>query len=113
MIVATHDRNGSRSRARSRARVAALGTMSPAAVRESPIVRVSGAGRVTVVDRTAAMIRPMETRATGTLVLAATPIGRVEDAPPRLAAELVAADVVAAEDTRRLRRLATDLGIEI
>jgi 16S rRNA (cytidine1402-2'-O)-methyltransferase len=46
-------------------------------------------------------------------VLAATPIGRVEDAPPRLAAELVGADVVAAEDTRRLRRLTKDLGIEI
>ncbi|MET0838404.1 MAG: 16S rRNA (cytidine(1402)-2'-O)-methyltransferase [Marmoricola sp.] len=55
----------------------------------------------------------MTAPATGTLVLAATPIGRVEDAPPRLAAELVAADVVAAEDTRRLRRLAADLGIEI
>jgi 16S rRNA (cytidine1402-2'-O)-methyltransferase len=49
----------------------------------------------------------------GVLVLAATPIGRVDDASPRLAAELQAADVVAAEDTRRLRRLTTDLGIEI
>ncbi|HEX6247154.1 MAG TPA: 16S rRNA (cytidine(1402)-2'-O)-methyltransferase [Nocardioidaceae bacterium] len=51
--------------------------------------------------------------ATGVLVLAATPIGRVEDAPPRLATELARADVVAAEDTRRLRRLCTDLGVEI
>jgi len=59
------------------------------------------------------MIGAMTAPATGTLVLAATPIGRVEDAPPRLAAELVAADVVAAEDTRRLRRLAAELGIEI
>ncbi|WP_031509293.1 16S rRNA (cytidine(1402)-2'-O)-methyltransferase [Streptomyces megasporus] len=41
----------------------------------------------------------------GTLVLAGTPIGDVADAPPRLAAELAKADVVAAEDTRRLRRL--------
>jgi 16S rRNA (cytidine1402-2'-O)-methyltransferase len=49
----------------------------------------------------------------GVLVLAATPIGRVGDAPPRLAEELAAADVVAAEDTRRLRRLAADLGIEV
>jgi len=49
----------------------------------------------------------------GVLVLAATPIGRVEDASPRLAAELRGADVVAAEDTRRLRRLATDMGVEI
>ena len=49
----------------------------------------------------------------GVLVLAGTPIGRSEDASPRLAAELRGADVVAAEDTRRLRRLAGDLGIEI
>ncbi len=47
------------------------------------------------------------------LVLAGTPIGRVADAPPRLAEELASADVVAAEDTRRLRRLCGDLGIEI
>jgi 16S rRNA (cytidine1402-2'-O)-methyltransferase len=52
-------------------------------------------------------------QSSGVLVLAATPIGRVDDASPRLAAELQAADVVAAEDTRRFRRLATDLGIEI
>ena len=47
----------------------------------------------------------------GVLVLAATPIGRVEDAPPRLAAELAAADVIAAEDTRRLKRLTGELGV--
>ncbi len=47
-----------------------------------------------------------------TLVLAATPIGRIEDAPPRLATELAGADVIAAEDTRRLRRLLGDLGVE-
>ncbi len=49
----------------------------------------------------------------GVLVLAATPIGRVSDAPPRLADELATADVVAAEDTRRLKRLTSDLGVEI
>ena len=49
---------------------------------------------------------------TGLLVLAATPIGQVGDAPPRLATELAGADVVAAEDTRRLRRLCRDLGVE-
>ncbi|MFE4023449.1 16S rRNA (cytidine(1402)-2'-O)-methyltransferase [Streptomyces sp. NPDC059101] len=43
---------------------------------------------------------------TGTLVLAGTPIGDVADAPPRVAAELAAADVIAAEDTRRRRRRA-------
>ncbi len=47
----------------------------------------------------------------GTLVLAATPIGDPRDAAPRLADELAAADVVAAEDTRRLRRLCRDLGV--
>ncbi|MEU1053372.1 16S rRNA (cytidine(1402)-2'-O)-methyltransferase [Streptomyces sp. NPDC005876] len=51
------------------------------------------------------------TVATGTLVLAGTPIGDIADAPPRLAAELAAADVVAAEDTRRLRRLTQALGV--
>ncbi|MCX5312609.1 16S rRNA (cytidine(1402)-2'-O)-methyltransferase [Streptomyces sp. NPDC005134] len=51
------------------------------------------------------------TGTTGTLVLAGTPIGDVADAPPRLAAELETADVVAAEDTRRLRRLTQALGI--
>ena len=45
------------------------------------------------------------------LVLAATPIGRATDASPRLAEELERADVVAAEDTRRLKRLTTDLGV--
>lgn len=49
----------------------------------------------------------------GVLVLAATPIGQVGDAPPRLAEELAGADVVAAEDTRRLKRLTTDLGVTI
>ncbi|MGP3976675.1 16S rRNA (cytidine(1402)-2'-O)-methyltransferase [Streptomyces sp. 8N114] len=48
---------------------------------------------------------------TGTLVLAGTPIGDPSDAPPRLAAELAAADVVAAEDTRRLRKLTQALGV--
>ncbi len=47
------------------------------------------------------------------LVLAGTPIGRPDDASPRLAAELAAADVVAAEDTRRLKRLTTDLGVVV
>ncbi|MEW1788503.1 16S rRNA (cytidine(1402)-2'-O)-methyltransferase [Streptomyces albidoflavus] len=48
---------------------------------------------------------------TGTLVLAGTPIGDTSDAPPRLAAELERADVIAAEDTRRLRRLTQALGV--
>ncbi len=47
------------------------------------------------------------------LVLAATPIGRPADASPRLARELADADVVAAEDTRRLKRLAVELGVQV
>lgn len=49
----------------------------------------------------------------GRLVLAGAPIGRVDDASARLRDALAAADVVAAEDTRRLRRLAADLGITV
>jgi 16S rRNA (cytidine1402-2'-O)-methyltransferase len=52
------------------------------------------------------------TVAPGTLVLAGTPIGDIADAPPRLAEELAGADVVAAEDTRRLRRLTQGLGVQ-
>ena len=47
----------------------------------------------------------------GLLVLAGTPIGDPADASPRLAAELTKADVVAAEDTRRLRRLTAALEV--
>lgn len=47
------------------------------------------------------------------LVLAATPLGNIGDASPRLAEALRAADVVAAEDTRRTRALAAALGIEL
>ncbi|MFI5663335.1 16S rRNA (cytidine(1402)-2'-O)-methyltransferase [Streptomyces sp. NPDC051684] len=49
----------------------------------------------------------------GTLVLAGTPIGDVSDAPPRLAQELATADVVAAEDTRRMKRLTQALGVQV
>ncbi len=50
---------------------------------------------------------------TGRLVLAATPIGNVDDASVRLRELLATADVVAAEDTRRLRALVGRLGIEV
>ena len=49
----------------------------------------------------------------GSLVLAATPIGNTEDASPRLIRLLAGADVVAAEDTRRLHGLAGRLGVEM
>lgn len=47
------------------------------------------------------------------LVLCGTPIGDVDDASPRLAALLATADVVAAEDTRRLRALARRLDVAV
>jgi 16S rRNA (cytidine1402-2'-O)-methyltransferase len=46
------------------------------------------------------------------LILAGTPIGQVADASSRLGEVLASADVVAAEDTRRLRRLLGELGVE-
>ena len=51
--------------------------------------------------------------APGVLVLAGTPIGDPADASPRLVAELGSADLVAAEDTRRLARLTTALGVTV
>lgn len=47
------------------------------------------------------------------IILAATPLGNVGDASPRLAQALAEADVVASEDTRRTRVLAQALGVEI
>ena len=46
-------------------------------------------------------------------MLAATPLGDPRDASARLVDALATADVVAAEDTRRTRRLAADLGVRI
>ena len=50
---------------------------------------------------------------TGRIVLAATPLGNVADASARLIGLLETADVIAAEDTRRLRRLADGLGVTL
>ena len=49
----------------------------------------------------------------GVLTLAAVPIGRAEDASARLVAELARATLIAAEDTRRVRWLASSLNIEL
>ncbi len=49
----------------------------------------------------------------GRLLLAATPLGQPSDASPRLIDALARADVVAAEDTRRVRTLATALQVRI
>src|SRR3954451_16657449 len=48
----------------------------------------------------------------GRVILAATPIGDPQAAPARLVRLVAEADVVAAEDTRRLRRLAAALGVQ-
>ena len=49
----------------------------------------------------------------GTLTVAAAPIGQAADASGRLALALASAPVIAAEDTRRLRRLASALGVRL
>lgn len=50
---------------------------------------------------------------TGRIVLAATPLGNPRDASARLVELLGSAELVAAEDTRRVQRLAADLGQRI
>lgn len=47
------------------------------------------------------------------LILGATPMGDPNDASPRLREALATADVVAAEDTRRTKTLASALGVQI
>ncbi|WP_173156943.1 16S rRNA (cytidine(1402)-2'-O)-methyltransferase [Phytohabitans suffuscus] len=50
---------------------------------------------------------------TGRLVLVGAPLGNIADASARLRETLATADIVAAEDTRRLTRLARDLEIHV
>jgi 16S rRNA (cytidine1402-2'-O)-methyltransferase len=64
---------------------------------------MSGAGEDTVTDRCSV----------GRLVLVGAPLGNIGDASTRLRDVLSSAHVVAAEDTRRLARLARDLDITI
>ncbi len=54
-----------------------------------------------------------ESRLPGRLILAATPLGDPGDASARLRSALAEAPVVAAEDTRRIRRLAAELEVAI
>lgn len=49
----------------------------------------------------------------GLVLLAATPIGDTDDAPPRLREALESADLIAAEDTRRFLNLAGRMGVPI
>ncbi|MDD7963838.1 16S rRNA (cytidine(1402)-2'-O)-methyltransferase [Actinomycetospora lemnae] len=55
----------------------------------------------------------MATGSDGVLLLGGVPLGDPADASARLRDALATADVVAAEDTRRLARLAADLGVEV
>lgn len=48
----------------------------------------------------------------GKLLIGATPLGRPDDASARLVEALKTADIVAAEDTRRIRGLAQSLGVQ-
>jgi 16S rRNA (cytidine1402-2'-O)-methyltransferase len=48
---------------------------------------------------------------TGRVILAGVPLGQAGDASARLRAALASAPVIAAEDTRRLRRLCADLDV--
>ncbi|MEU4618738.1 16S rRNA (cytidine(1402)-2'-O)-methyltransferase [Actinoplanes sp. NPDC023801] len=56
---------------------------------------------------------PDAEQAGGRVVLAGAPLGNTGDASTRLREVLASADVVAAEDTRRLARLAKDLGVTV
>lgn len=49
----------------------------------------------------------------GRLIVAGAPLGQSGDASPRLREALASVAVIAAEDTRRLRRLAADLGVRV
>ncbi|MGH3681743.1 MAG: 16S rRNA (cytidine(1402)-2'-O)-methyltransferase, partial [Natronosporangium sp.] len=51
--------------------------------------------------------------ADGRIVLVGAPLGNPADASGRLRSVLASADLVAAEDTRRLARLAADLEVEV
>jgi 16S rRNA (cytidine1402-2'-O)-methyltransferase len=58
-------------------------------------------------------MRPDAIERAGTLTVAAAPIGQAADASARLSEALATAAVIAAEDTRRLRRLAAALGVRL
>lgn len=72
-----------------------------------PPIEGAGPARPDVPDTAA------DAQAGGTLTVAAVPIGQPADASARLAPALQAAGLIAAEDTRRLRRLASALGVRL
>jgi 16S rRNA (cytidine1402-2'-O)-methyltransferase len=55
----------------------------------------------------------MRENSPGTLIVAATPLGQPADASPRLADALATAQLIAAEDTRRVLRLARMLEVRV
>jgi len=67
--------------------------------------RVCGGGAAAGRDRLCAV--------TGRLVLGGAPLGQPGDVGPRLREAIATADVLAVEDTRRLHRLASDLGVTV
>lgn len=71
----------------------------------------AGTGGTDDVAETSGDGRVGEVESHGSIVLAATPIGNSRDASARLVDLLATADVIAAEDTRRLRALADRLGV--
>src|SRR3954452_5751233 len=112
--------NGSSSERRPRSRSPASGTGRPSSSVDSPTIRrparVAVARVVTVLHSTCRS--PADTIGdvafpTGVLVLAPTPIGQPAGAPPALAPDLAGPDLIAAEDTRRLARLAAALGVDV
>ncbi len=58
-------------------------------------------------------VHPGPSESVGRLLLGATPLGHPADASKRLVEALSTVDVVAAEDTRRVRTLAQSLGVRI
>ncbi|MDP3939955.1 MAG: SAM-dependent methyltransferase, partial [Deltaproteobacteria bacterium] len=53
----------------------------------------------------------MTQRDAGVLYVVATPIGNLEDVSPRARRALAEADFIAAEDTRKTRKLLSHLGV--
>ena len=71
-----------------------------------PLATSSSAGAVTHSDRR------LSGMTTGRLLIGATPLGQPSDASARLVKALASADVIAAEDTRRIRTLAQALDVK-
>jgi 16S rRNA (cytidine1402-2'-O)-methyltransferase len=84
--------------------------MLPMAERDEEHGRAGGHGPAATGGKDSRVAPPGQQ---GILTLAAVPIGRAEDASPRLAAELARATLIAAEDTRRVRWLAASLNVPL